>query len=160
MGNYLGRAGAYAMHKKYPSGSQTPSQLAAERANLFAARMRRGQFRHTKAARYRGLKVSTLKSRESAAAARLFNMRDITALRLKPLGSKIVRYKKLAKMPKPMIRGIPKKFIKSVSPAHYLGRTHWGSSKKHKFKKRLMRRAKRTKQVKRWKYRGHRYTPR
>ena len=39
MANYLGRAGAYALHKKYPTGSQTAAQLAAERANLQKARL-------------------------------------------------------------------------------------------------------------------------
>ena len=160
MGNYLGRAGAYALHKKYPSGSQTPSQLAAERANLQIARMRRGQFKHTKAAQYRGIQKKTLKSRESGAAVRAFNMRDIAFLKARPLGTRVIRYRAKAKMPKPTVRGINKKFRASLSPASYMGRTHWGGSRKHKMRKRLFKRSYRAKQVKRWRVRGHRYTPR
>jgi hypothetical protein len=159
-GNYLGRAGAYALHKKYPTGSQTPSQLAAERANLQKARMARGQFRHTKSAWYRGIRKSTLKSRESAAAVRVFNLRDIQQMRARALGVRYMRYKSKAKIPKPMIRGIPKKFVKNVGPAAYMGRTRWSASRKHKMRKRLFKREHRFHGVKRWKYRGKRFTPR
>jgi hypothetical protein len=159
-GNYLGRAGAYAMHKKYPSHSQTPSQLASERANLQKARMARGQFRHTKSAQFRGIRKSTLKSRESSAASRLFNMRDLSPLRARALGVRYMRYRSKARIPKPMIRGVPRKFRKNISPSSYMGRTHWGASRKHTMRKRLFKRSFRSKQIKRWRYRGHRYTPR
>lgn len=160
MANYLGRAAAYAMHKKYPTGQQTPAQLAAERANLKLARMRRGQFRHTKSAQYRGLRKSTLKSRESAMASRLFNMRDLAPLKARALGIRYMRYKAKAKMPKPTVRGFPKKFVANIGPGAYMGRTRWGASRKHKMRKRLFKRAHRFHGVKRWRYRGKRFTPR
>jgi hypothetical protein len=160
MANYLGRAGAYALHKKYPSGQQSSAQLAAERANLQRARMAKGQFRHTTAALYRGLRKSSLKSRESAASVRLFNMRDIAPSRARALGVRYMRYKARATPPKPTIRGIPKRFVAHVGPGHYMGRTRWGSARTHRFRARLFKRSRRARQVKRWKNRGHRYTPR
>jgi hypothetical protein len=159
-GNYLGRAGAYALHKKYPSGQQTASQLASERANLQRARMKRGLFRHTKSAQYRGLQRSTIKSRESSIAARLYNEVYLNPSKSRALGIRYMRYRKLGKVPLPKVRGIPKKFVKNLSSGSYMGRTHWGSSRKHKMRKRLYKRSFRLKQIKHWKYRGHRYTPR
>jgi hypothetical protein len=159
-GNYLGRAGAYAVHKKYPSGSQTPDQLAAERANLAKARMARGLFRHTKAARYRGLAKSTLKTRESSISAREYNRFYLNPSKARALGVRYMRYRAKARLPLPKVRGIPRRFQANLSPGIYMGRTHWGTSRKHRMRKRLYKRSFRSKQIKHWKYRGHRYTPR
>jgi hypothetical protein len=160
MGNYLGRAASYAMHKKYPSGSQTAAQLAAERANLKAARAARGQMRHTKSVPYHGLRKTTIKMRETGAAARAFNMREMTTMKAHAMGIRFMRYQKRAGFKKPSISGIPKKFAKEVGPGRAYGRTQWGRTRHHGFRKRLYKRQHRLKQVSRWKFRGKRFTPR
>jgi hypothetical protein len=160
MSNYLGRAGAYAMHKKYPAGSQTAGQLAAERANLQRARAARGQMRHTGSTPYHGLRKTTPKSRGTSAAARTFAMRDVAFLKARTLGVRYMRYKKTAP-PRPLrITGIPRRFKSRIGPSRYMGRTQWGSSRTHKFKARLFKRSHRFKQTSHWKQRGKKYTPR
>ena len=160
MANYLGRAGAYALHKKYPTGSQTAAQLAAERANLQKARLARGQSRHTKSATYHGLRTSSMKSRGTSGVIKMYNMRDIALLKHRTLGVRYMGYKKMARQKKPSITGKFHKFRSEVSPGRYYGRTAWGAARKHGFKKRLYKRAHRFKGVKRWKQHGNRYTPR
>jgi len=160
MGNYLGRAGAYEVHKKYPAGSQTASQLAAERLNLQKARAARGQMRHTKSVPYHGHRRSTAKSRESSASRRSYGYAEIAFEHTHPLGVRFMRYEAKAKMRKLRVSGIPKKFKKQLSPGRYMGRTAWGTPRKGSFKKRLFKRSHRMKQLSHWKYRGKRYTPR
>lgn len=160
MGNYLGRAAAYSMHKKYPTGSQTASQLRAERSNLIKARLARGQARNTGSARYHALRISNMRSRGTAGAERVYRMRDINNFKKRPLGSRIVRYRSTASLKKPRITGISKKFVGRLSSGRYLGRTQWGSARTHKFRKHLIVRQHRFKQIKKWKQRGKRFTPR
>jgi len=158
--NYLGRAGAYAVHKRYPAGSQTAAQLRAERANLIKARAARGQLRHTGSARYQGFRKSTAVSRGSVAAARAYKMRDVYFMRARALGIRYIRYHQRAQFRRPRILGINRRFVRRRSPSRYLGRTAWGLSRTHKFKSRLYRRARRFHHQSRWKQRGKRYTPR
>jgi len=160
LANYLGRAGAYAMHKAHPRGQQTAAQIRAERENLIRARLARGQMRHTKSTPYHGLRKSTAKSRGTAAAERVYRMRDINNYRTRPLGSRVVRYNAKGRIKKPRILGVNKRFVARVAPGRYLGRTAWGSARTHKFKHRLTKRQHRFKQVKHWKHHGKRYTPR
>jgi hypothetical protein len=160
MANYLGRAAAYAMHKKYPSGSQTARQLAAERANLKAARLARGQSRSTGSASYHAMRVTTMKSRGTMGAQRAYKMQDIMRFKKRPLGVRYLKYKAKTPLRKPRITGIKKKFIARKSSARYLGGSAWGASRTHKFRKRLVSRQHRFKQIKRWKHHGNRYTPR
>jgi hypothetical protein len=158
--NYLGRAAAYSMHKRYPAGSQTPAQLKAERLNLIKAREARGLYRHTNSAKYHGLRLVTAKSRGSAAAARAYKMRDIQFARNRALGIRYIQFKQKAKLKKLRITGINKKFVSRVSPSRYAGRTAWGKSKSHSFRKRLTKRSRRFHQQSKWKMRGKRFTPR
>jgi hypothetical protein len=158
--NYLGRAGAYAMHKRYPAGSQTAEQLKAERANLVKARAARGLMHHTRSVKYHGLRKPSAKQRENAMAARIYRMNYLRTARFRPVGTRFVQYQKLGRLKKPRITGIPKHFISRTSPARYLGRTQWGAARGHTFKKRLTRRSHRFRQEARWKQRGKRYTPR
>lgn len=158
--NYLGRAGAYALHKRYPTGSQTAAQLKAERANLMKARAARGQMRHTRSATYHGLRRSTMVSRGSAAAARAYKIRDVYFMRARAQGIRYIKYHQRAHFRKPRITGINRHFIRRKSPGRYLGRTAWGSAKTHSYKKRLTKRGRRFHHQSRWKQRGKRYTPR
>jgi hypothetical protein len=160
MPNYLGRAGAYAVHKKYPTGSQTSAQINAERENLKKARLARGQMRHTKSATYHGLRTTTMKSRGTSGVARAYNMRDIQLMKNRAIGVRYMKYFSKGHLKRPTITGKPKKFIKRKSPGRYYGRTSWGSAKSPKFKKRLTKRQHRFKTIKRWKVHGKRWTPR
>lgn len=158
--NYLGRAGAYAMHKRYPSGSQTPEQLKAERANLLKARQARGLYHHTRSTPYRGMKKPSQKGRGDAAASRAYRIKDVYFLKGRALGIRYIRFKNKANLPKLRITGINKKFKPRISSSRYMGRTAWGAARTHSFKKRLNKRGRRFKQQSKWKYRGHKYTPR
>jgi hypothetical protein len=80
--------------------------------------------------------------------------------RFRPVGTRYVQYQKLGKLKKPRVIGIPKHFVLRIGSSRYLGRTLWGSSRSHSFKKRLYRRGHRFRQISRWKQRGKRYTPR
>lgn len=160
MGNWLGQAGAYAMHKKHPAGSQTAAQLAAERANLAKARMARGIFRHTKSATYHGMAKSTVKSRGDAARNRLYRMSEIAGIKQHALGNKWLAYHKKTTIKKPSISGTFKKVPGEISPGRFNQRTSWGKATRHKTKARLRTRSKRFTQVKRWKRHGKFYTPR
>jgi hypothetical protein len=158
--NYLGRAGAYALHKRYPSGSQTQDQLKAERLNLIKARQARGLYHHTRSAAYRGFKKPSLVGRGNIAAIRIYRRRDLGYLKNRTLGIKYIRFSERGKLPKLRISGINHKFRPRISSSRYFGRTAWGAARGHSFKKRLTKRGRRLKQLKRWKYRGKRYTPR
>lgn len=160
MSNYLGRAGAYALHRKYKSGSQTAAQLAAERANLAKARLARGQMRHTKSATYHGLRKSTMKSRGTSAVTRIYNMRDINFIKNRTIGVRYMTFHQKVRLKKPTITGKYKKFRAEISPGRYYGRTGWGSARKPSFKKRLTKRAHRFHGVKKWKRHGRTFTPR
>ena len=48
---YMGQAGAFATHYRYPAGSQTYAQLTAERNNLIKARAAKGYYHKTSAAK-------------------------------------------------------------------------------------------------------------
>ena len=160
--NYLGRAGAYAMHRKYSAGSQTAAQLNAERQNLIKARQARGQYRHTKSATYKGMRKSTVKSRGNAAAARAFNHHDIFFEKGKnrALGIKYMQFHKKARLKKLRITGINKRFRSRIGPSRYEGRTTWGANRRPAFKKHLGRRHRRFRSQSRWRGRGKRFTPR
>ena len=160
--NYLGQAGAYAMHRKYPAGSQTAAQLAAERANLKAARAARGEYHHTGSAKYKGLRKSSIKSRGNAAAARAYKQRYLFYEKGKnrAFGVRYIQYTKKVRPKKYRLTGITKRFISEIGPARFDKRTSWGSTRKPKFRKHLQRRHRRFKGVKRWKGRGKRFTPR
>lgn len=160
--NYLGRAGAYAMHRKYPSGSQTAAQLAAQRANLIKARQARGQYHHTKSATYKGMRKSTVKSRGNAAAGRAFKHHDIFFEKGKnrALGIKYMQFYKKARLKKLRITGINKRFRSRIGPSRYKGRTTWGANRRPAFKKHLGRRHRRFRSQSRWRGRGKRFTPR
>lgn len=160
--NYLGRAGAYAMHRKYPSGSQTAAQLAAQRANLIKARQARGQYRHTKSATYKGMRKSTVKSRGNAAAGRAFKHHDIFFEKGKnrALGIKYMQFHKKARLKKLRITGINKRFRSRIGPSRYKARTTWGANRRPAFKKHLGRRHRRFRSQSRWRGRGKRFTPR
>ena len=160
--NYLGRAGAYAMHRKYPSGSQTAAQLAAQRANLIKARQARGQYHHTKSATYKGMRKSTVKSRGNAAAGRAFKHHDIFFEKGKnrALGIKYMQFHKKARLKKLRITGINKRFRSRIGPSRYKGRTTWGANRRPAFKKHLGRRHRRFRSQSRWRGRGKRFTPR
>lgn len=159
--NYLGRAGAYAMHKRYPTGQQTAAQLTAERRNLIIARQKRGEFRHTRSARYEGLRAFSYKQAGDVAAGRAYKHRDIFFEKYRTVG---VRYIRLAmrQRPKRRIRltGINRKFRSHIGPSRYLGRTSWGASRAPTFHKHIGKRQRRFKTVRRWKGRGKLYTPR
>ena len=158
--NYLGRAGAYALHKRYPAGSQTAAQLRAERQNLIKARAARGQLRHTRSTTYHGLRVSTMTSRGNAAAARAYKMRDVYFMRARAQGIRYIRFHQRARFKRMRLTGINKRFVARRSPGRYLGRTSWGYARTHSFRKRLTKRGRRFHHQSRWKQRGKRYTPR
>ena len=161
MANYLGRAGAYALHKKYPTGSQTAAQIAAERANLAKARAAKGESRHTSSATYHGIVKSSAKSRGTSAVIKMYNMRDIQLQKQRTVGVRYMSYHKKAHLKKPTITGKPKKFRSNISPGRFYGRTAWGKGGHGGgFKRRLQKRSHRFKGVKKWKRHGHRYTPR
>ena len=158
--SYLASAAAYKMHKRYPAGSQTAAQLAAERANLAKARAARGLIRHTNSTRYHGLRSSSIRTRGSMASSRVFLMRDIRLVKPRPLGARYLSYKQKVRFRRPRLTGINRRFVKRVAPGGYLRRTGWGVSRSHGFKKRLTKRSRRFRQQSRWKQRGKRYTPR
>ena len=160
MANWLGQAGAYAMHARHPSGSQTAAQLAAERANLIKARARRGQGRHTKSATYHGMARSTAKSRGDAARNRLFRMEEIASIKQHARGVRWLSYRSRGTIKKPSISGKFKRFHGEIAPSRYYGRTTWSKASKHTYRKRLKIRSKRFAHVKHWKKSGRRYTPR
>ena len=158
--NYLGRAGAYSMHKRYPAGSQSPEQLRAERANLIKARQARGLFRHTGSASYHGLAKPSMIGRGSTAAGRTYRLLYLSPLRFRTLGVRYIRSRNHMRLPRLRITGISRKFKKNVGPSRYLGRTAWGSSRSPRFHKNIGKRQRRFHAESRWKYRGKRYTPR
>jgi len=159
-GNWLGQAGAYAMHSKHPAGSQTAAQLAAERANLAKARMAKGNFRHTSSATYHALTKSTIKSRGDAARNRLYRMTYIASIKPHVRGSRWLAYHKKVTLKKPSISGKFKKFRGEISPGRFNQRTAWGTATRPRYQKRLRIRAKRFTHVKHWKHHGRYYTPR
>lgn len=158
--NYLGRAGAYAMHKRYPTGSQTPEQLRAERANLIKAREARGLYRHTRSAYYKGLARPSQIARASAGAGRTFRQLYLNPLKYRTLGVRYVRYRSRMRLPRLRITGITRRFRRNVGVSRYLGRTAWGSARRPTFHKRIGKRQRRFHAQSRWKYRGKRFTPR
>ena len=161
MGNYMGRAGAYALHKKYPAGSQSAAQLAAERANLALARAKKGEVRHTGSTPYKGFVKSSQKSRATAAVVKMYNMREIQLQKQRTVGVRYMSYHKKVHLKKPTITGKNKKFIGEISPGHFYKRTAWGKATHSSgFKKRLTKRAHRFKGVKKWRRHGHTYTAR
>jgi len=160
MGNWLGQAGAYAMHAKHPSGQQTAAQLAAERANLTKARMARGEFRRTKSATYHAFAKSTMKSRGDAARNRLYRMSEIASIKQHARGVRWIGYHKKVTLKKPSVSGKFKKFRGELAPGRFYERTAWGKATRPAFKKRSKIRSKRFTHVKHWKRHGRFYTPR
>ena len=158
--NYLGRAGAYAMHKRYPAGQQTFAQLKAQRENLIKARAARGQMRHTGSARYTGFRKTTMNSRGSIAAARAYKIRDVYFMRARAMGIRYMQYHDRYKFPKSRITGLNKRFKHRRSPARIYGRTSWTVYRSSHFRSRIYKRARRFHQISRWKMRGRRFTPR
>jgi hypothetical protein len=117
------------MHRLHSSGYQTYAQLTAEKANLSAARMAKGEGRHTKSERvYRDFHRSTARSRASAGRDRAYNETDLLYTRYAPLGDRWLHYEKRAHVRKPRVTGRNKKFIKEISPGRRLSRTSWGKS--------------------------------
>lgn len=159
-GNYLGRAGAYAMHHKYRAGNQTSAQLEAERLNLLKARLAKGHSRHTSAEPYRSFRASTVKSRGAQGTLWAYNERYLAGMKHRALGTRWLAYKKKVSLPGIHINGLPKKFQSDIGPSGYDSRTRWGKARQHKFKSRLVVHAHRRQQVKHWKFRGKKFTPR
>jgi hypothetical protein len=158
--NYLGRAGAYALHKRYPAGSQTAAQLAAERANLIKAREARGLFHHTRSAYYRGLRRSSWKSRGDVAAARAFKARDMQYMRNRTIGITYIKLKMKYTERHFRITGYYHKFVKDIGAVRATG-TGWGKSvKQAHFVKRLRIRQHRLKRMKDWRHKRKTFTPR
>ena len=159
MGNYLGRAGAYALHKRYPAGSQTAAQLQAERNNQIKARAARGEYRHTGSATYHGLRKPSSTGRGSIAAGRTYRMSYLRPDRFRTVNVRYIRYRKMLTIRKIRITGLHRKFRSRIGPGRYLGRTAWGASRSPHFKKRASRRQRRFRTISRWKGRGKRFTP-
>jgi len=159
MSNYLGRAGAYALHKRYPTGSQTAAQLKAERENLIKARAARGEYRHTKSVTYHGLRRASVSGRGSIAAGRTYRLSYLRPDRFRTVNVRYIRYRKKYTIRPIRITGLHRKFRSRISPGKYLGRTAWGASRTPHFKKRASRRQRRFRTIARWKGRGRRFTP-
>jgi hypothetical protein len=87
-------------------------------------------------------------------------MRDIMNSKQPPLGVRYMRYKSTAYPRKVPLTGVNKKFVSRMSSSRYMGRTSWVGAKEHHFKKRLTKRQHRFKQIKKWRLRGKRFTPR
>lgn len=158
--NYLGRASAYAMHKRYPAGEQTAAQLRAERENLIKARHARGLYKHTRSAFYKGLERPSWKARASSGAGRTYKLLYLSPLKYRTLGVRYIRYRSRYRLPRLRITGITRKFRRNIAPSRYLGRTAWGAARKPTFHKRIGKRQRRFHAQSRWKYRGKRFTPR
>jgi len=159
--NYLGQAGAYALHKKYKAGSQTYSQIEAERTNLMKAREAKGKARTSAHKVTPDFHRSTAATRASSARDRALNMKDINRAPGHPLGDRWMHYEKRAKIRKPRITGRYKKFVSVIGPGRFDSRTHWGKARKPSpFHKVLKPRKKRFKHQTHWRTRGHVVIPR
>jgi hypothetical protein len=160
-GNYLGRAAAYAMHKKYPSGSQTPAQLAAERANLVKARHARNEYKHTKSAKIVDkVHKFNYKSHAYAADAKVFRRDYLKPIKNRAVGIKYIRFSQKARLPKLRVTGRRKRFQRNIGSAKYMARAGWGRAEASKhFKSRLKPRVRHFKKRSHWRHRRKRYTP-
>lgn len=155
-----GAAGAAALHTKYPAGHQTAAQLRAERANLAKGRAKRGDQRNTHSDLYHNFSGSTPQRRENAMAKRTRDFAEIGYFKVRPLEVRYLRYKAMARLPKPRIYGTPAKFKKEISPGGYQRRTSWRSSGNHGFTKHVRKRKARTTRVKKWRHGRKTWTPR
>ena len=156
MSNYLGQAGAYAMHKKYKAGTQTYNQIEAERTNLMKAREAKGTARTSAHKVVKEFHRSTAATRASAGRDRALNMKDINRAPGHVLGDRWMHYEKKAKIRKPRATGRFKKFSSVIGPGKFDSRTSWGKARKPSaFRKVLKPRKHRFKHQTHWRTRGH-----
>jgi len=160
-GNYLGRAGAYAMHHNYPAGSQTSAQLAAERANLVKARQAKGEYRHTKSAKIVD-KVHKFnwKARGQAADARIYRKEYVKGIKQRAVGIKYIGFEMKAHLKKGRVTGRNKKFQSRIGSSKYYGRASWGRGEASThWHKKLRPRAHHFRHKSHWRHRSRKYSP-
>jgi hypothetical protein len=162
------------MHAKYGAGHQTQRQLASERLNLYRAKLAKSHRRRTevsaRAAILRAIhgKRAHIKSdfakianrRAGAGLRRAQNLQYLRQSGIRPVGVRYMTYTSRARITIRKPTGVIKHFRAEISPGGYYKRSAWGSSRQHHFKKTVMRRQKRFREVKRWRHRGNRYTAR
>jgi hypothetical protein len=167
---------AAAMHKRFPAGRQSSSQLAAERANLSIARGDLASQRGVLAARVsvdvKGVSLVT-EGAKLAASAALRTENNPGALGKKhALGTRETsiklgrpsmpsKYKNLTGTKAPRTpTGIVRKVPKRIAPTSFLARGSWHSSRRHHLKTHLRIRKHRPKTVKHWRRRRGGIKPR
>lgn len=156
---YMGQAGAFATHQRFPAGSQTYAQLLAERNNLIAARAAKGYFHKTSAAKSTARNHQSVVFRGNLARNRIYGMYYLASIKQHAAGVKIVNFRQKAKIKKPSINGRFKKFSGELAPGRFLQRTAWGNAKKPSYKKRIKPRSRRFRTVKKWRGHGKRFVP-
>jgi len=156
---YMGQAGAFATHYRYPAGSQTYAQITAERNNLIAARAAKGYYHKTSAAKSNALNYQSAKYRGNKTRDRVYAELYLASIKQHAIGVRWIGYHQKVTLKKPSISGKVKKFHGELAPGRFLERTAWGTARKPGFKNRIKPRSKRFHHVHKWRGRGKSFTP-
>ena len=156
---YMGQAGAFATHYRYPAGSQTYAQITAERNNLIAARAAKGYYHKTSAAKSNALNYQSAVFRGNKARNRVYGEYYLSSIKQHAIGVRWIGYHQKVTLKKPSINGHFKKFQGELAPGRFMERTAWGTARKPSFKKRLHTRSKRFHHVHKWRGHGKFYVP-
>jgi len=156
---YMGQAGAFATHYRYPAGSQTYAQLTAERNNLIKARAAKGYYHKTSAAKSMARNHESATFRGNLARNHVYGEYYLASIKQHAVGVRWMAFHQKAKIKKPSINGKFRKFKGDIAPGRYMQRTAWGTARKPSFKSNLTKRSKRFHHVHKWRSHGKFFVP-
>jgi hypothetical protein len=156
---YLGQAGAFATHYRFPAGSQTYAQLTAERNNLIKARAAKGYYHKTSAAKSMARNFQNATFRGNLTRNHIYGEYYLSSIKQHAIGVRWMAFHQKAKIKKPSINGKYKKFRGDIGPGRYLQRTSWGTARKPGFRGIVSKRSKRFHHVHKWRGHGNKFVP-